>query len=167
MIHTQTNHLWDLHKEVRHYNITHHLYTQTGFPGTPPTTNMIPATISSRPKTSLYVRFTYTPPPPPTTTACVVSTFQEYVLALPLHLQQLLQHITLPDDNGYSLIQSCYSNEGLAACDGSVLQGSGSFGFLLTNKSQTSCIKGYGKVPNTYSPPPQHFNVPSSMVVLR
>ena len=71
---------------------------------------------------------------------------QDHINTLPGMDQDIIQHIRFPEDEGRTLAMKMTRGEIIAACDGSVKNKQGSYGFIITDKDRTSIIQGYGKV---------------------
>ena len=68
-------------------------------------------------------------------------------LSIPTKL--LLAHVKLPNDDGCELYEAFLQQQVFFASDGSVVQGSGSYGFIITNETRTLVMECYGRVPYT------------------
>ena len=80
-------------------------------------------------------------------------TFHHFLSIFLSSVQTLIPHIQIPQDDGETIANSVLQGTIISTSDGSVTWKTGTYGYILHDKTLLDKISGYGKVPITASHP--------------
>ena len=155
--HLQHEYMYDTNNEClinMENGMTHSLQGCERFNSTPdniPSTSnrcLVPATTFSTP-TSIFAAIGKISPSKESILQRPVL-IREKIFQLPSQYNHHILHLSVTNDNGYKLVQSLRHGKLMACSDGSVKNGKGTYGFVITNETNDSYIHGYGFVPPSW-----------------
>ena len=150
-MHLTSGHLWDVvNNQCFQKHLYQKVYSKIYSQGEPPSGQMSPALVQEYP-TIYRVNWDSHIVDEPARTQKY--TFHHFLSIFPSSVQSLIPHIQIPTDDGETIAHSILQGTIISASDGSVRGTTGTYGYILYDKSSQDKISGYGKVPHTASNP--------------